>query len=175
MYRGVQNLGDETKMRLSILESTKTKTLLVTFDDLNTLKKMKFSLYRKEDEPDQYVVHIECMKIADGHHIMVSVEQVQQQCLVIRMYDVQVCECVMFSLIRKQQGHFTRLADDSQLDLMMKQDFRHMLYRLTFLAATPEESAHVLNGYQYLFEAEKAKRYSRAAQLEQQKKREQEE
>ncbi len=100
-------------MRLSILESTKTKTLLVTFDDLNTLRKMKFSLYQKPDEPDQYVVHNECMKIADGHHIMVSVEQIQQQCLVIRMYDLQVCASVVFSLIRKQQGHYTRLADES--------------------------------------------------------------
>ena len=34
VYRGVQNLGENTKMRLSILESTKTKTLLFTFDDL---------------------------------------------------------------------------------------------------------------------------------------------
>jgi hypothetical protein len=49
-----------------------------------------------------------------------------------------------------------------------------MIYRLSFLA-TPEESAHVLDQYQFLFEAEKAKRYSRAAQLEKQKKKEQDE
>ena len=60
-------------MRLSILESTKTKTLLFTFDDLVSLSKLKFSLYDKETA-DQYVVHIECMKITDGHHVMVAVE-----------------------------------------------------------------------------------------------------
>ena len=48
VYRGIQNLGVETKMRLSILESTKTKTLLFTFDDLVSLSKLKFSLYDKE-------------------------------------------------------------------------------------------------------------------------------
>ena len=73
VYRGVQNLGEVTKMRLSILESTKTKTLLFSFDDLQSLKKLKFSLYEKESS-DQYVIHIECMKISDGHHVMISVE-----------------------------------------------------------------------------------------------------
>lgn len=60
-------------MRLSILESTKTETLIFSFDDLTSLKKLKFSLYQKDSE-DHYVIHSECMKITDGHHVMVSVE-----------------------------------------------------------------------------------------------------
>ena len=34
-------------MRLSIQESSKTKTLVFVFDDLTSLKKLKFSLYQK--------------------------------------------------------------------------------------------------------------------------------
>jgi len=73
VYRGVQKVGEITHMRLSIQESTKTNTLVFTFDDLTSLKKLKFSLYEK-DSDDQYVVHSECMKITDGHHVLVSVE-----------------------------------------------------------------------------------------------------
>lgn len=119
VYRGVQNLGEVTKMRLSILESTKTKTLLFSFDDLQSLKKLKFSLYEKEPG-DQYVIHIECMKISDGHHVMISVEQIQEQGLLIRMYDLQDARSVYLALLRKQNGQYTRLADDSKLDLLMR-------------------------------------------------------
>jgi|TARA_B110000285_G_C15030183_1_gene566311 hypothetical protein len=34
-------------MRLTIQESTTTSTLVFTFDDLTSLKKLKFSLYEK--------------------------------------------------------------------------------------------------------------------------------
>ena len=73
MYRGVYPLGEMIKMRLSILRSTKTSTILFTFDDLISLKKLKFSLYEK-DSNDHYVIHSECMKIAPGHHVLISVE-----------------------------------------------------------------------------------------------------
>jgi hypothetical protein len=76
VYRGVQKVGEITHMRLSIQESTKTRTLVFTFDDLTSLKKLKFSLYEKASD-DQYVVHSECMRITDGHHVLVAVEQIQ--------------------------------------------------------------------------------------------------
>lgn len=63
-------------MRLSIQESTKTSTLVFTFDDLTSLKKLKFSLYEK-DSDDQYVMHSESMKISDGHHVLLTVEYIQ--------------------------------------------------------------------------------------------------
>jgi len=44
-----------------------------TFDDLTTSKKFKFSLYEKQTD-DQYIIHSECMKITDGHHMLVTVE-----------------------------------------------------------------------------------------------------
>jgi hypothetical protein len=47
VYRGVQRVGEVTHMRLSIQESSKTKTLVFVFDDLTSLKKLKFSLYQK--------------------------------------------------------------------------------------------------------------------------------
>ena len=96
-------MGEITHMRLSIQESTKTNTLVFTFDDLTSLKKLKFSLYEKDAE-DQYVVHSECMKITDGHHVLVTVEQIQQQGLLIRMHDMLECKSVYFSLMRKQNG-----------------------------------------------------------------------
>jgi hypothetical protein len=77
VYRGVQKLGEITHMRLSLQESTKTRTLVFTFDDLTSLKMIKFNLYEKDSE-DQYVIHSECMKISDGHHVMLTVEYIQQ-------------------------------------------------------------------------------------------------
>jgi hypothetical protein len=50
VYRGVQKVGEITHMRLSIQESTKTHTLVFTFDDLTSLKKLKFSLYEKASD-----------------------------------------------------------------------------------------------------------------------------
>ena len=66
-------MGNVTRMRLSILRSMKSNTLLLSFDDMTTLKKIKFSIYKK-DSNDQFAIHTECMKIADNHHVMISVE-----------------------------------------------------------------------------------------------------
>ena len=73
VYRGIQKLGNNTRLRLSILESMKSSTLLITFDDMISLKKIKFSIYKKNTN-DQFVMHIECMKIDENHFIMISVE-----------------------------------------------------------------------------------------------------
>jgi hypothetical protein len=75
VYRGVEKVGEVTHMRLSIQEASKTKTLMFTFDDLTSLKKLQFCLYSKHAS-DQYVVHSECMRIMEGHHVLVTVEQI---------------------------------------------------------------------------------------------------
>jgi hypothetical protein len=100
MYRGVTPLGENIKMRLSILRSTKTSTILFTFDDLVTSKKLKFSLYEK-DSDDHYVIHSECMKINPGHHVLITVEQIQEQGLLIRMYDLMTGFTAEFYLVQK--------------------------------------------------------------------------
>jgi hypothetical protein len=100
MYRGVQALGEMIKMRLSILRSTKTHTILFTFDDLISLKKLKFSLYEK-DSNDHYVIHSECMKMSPGHHVLITVEQIQEEGLLVRMYDLMLGCSAEFYLIRK--------------------------------------------------------------------------
>lgn len=66
-------MGEVTHMRLFIKQSMKTSTLIFEIDDLTSLKKLKFSLYTK-DSDDHYVIHTECMKITDGHHVLISIE-----------------------------------------------------------------------------------------------------
>jgi hypothetical protein len=136
-------------MRLSIQESSKTKTLVFIFDDLTSLKKLKFSLYAKA-AADQYVVHSECMRITDGHHVLVSVEQIQQQGLLIKMHDLLECKAVGFSLLRKQNGQFSKLSDESTLDLLMKRDFRGFIYELTFVV-DKQANEVLMQSMQYLF------------------------
>lgn len=76
VYRGIQQVGNVTRMRLSILESMKSNTLVLSFDDMTSLKRIKFSIYKKNSN-DQFVIHTECMKIADNHHVMICVELIQ--------------------------------------------------------------------------------------------------
>ena len=49
------------------------------------------------------------------------------------MYDMQECKSVGFSLIRKDNGQFTRLDQESSIDLLIKEDFRSFIYELTFV------------------------------------------
>ena len=49
------------------------------------------------------------------------------------MHDMLECKSVNFSLMRKQNGQFARLGEDSTLDLLMKDDFRNFIYELTFV------------------------------------------
>jgi hypothetical protein len=100
VFRGVQKVGEVTHMRLFIKQSMKTSTLIFEIDDLTSLKKLKFSLYTK-DSDDHYVIHTECMKITDGHHVLISIEQIQKEGLMIRMFDLLDCKAVTFSLLRK--------------------------------------------------------------------------
>lgn len=139
-------------MRLSILESIKTNTLIFTFDDLTSLKKMKFSLYQK-DVIEQYVIHTECMKIAPEHHLLVSVEQIQQQGLLIRMHDILECKSESFCLLKKQNGQFSRLPEESTQDLIFKEDFRYFICELA-AQTDSQQSEMQMQRMQYLFSEE---------------------
>ena len=141
-------------MRLQIQESTQTSTLVFTFDDLTSLKKIKFSLYQK-DSDDHYVIHSECMKIQDNHSILITIEYIQQQGLLIRMHDILECVTADFSLFRKQNGHFTPLGEESTLDLLVKEDFRNFIYELTYVVDKEENENHMRN-CQYIFKADTA-------------------
>jgi len=147
-------VGEIAHMRLTIQESSATGTLVFTFDDLTSLNKLKFSLYEKGAE-DQYVIHSECMGISDGHHVLVTVEYIQQQGLLVRMHDMLECKSVCRSLVRKENGDFACLPEDSALDLLMKEDFRHFIYEVTFVV-NQEETENVMRNMQYLFREDQA-------------------
>ena len=93
------------------------------------------------------------MKISEGHHVLITVEFFQMQGLLIRMHDILDCKTAQFSLFRKQNGHFTRLAEDSNLDLLMKEDFRGFIHELTFFVDI-QENENLMRNYQYLFRVE---------------------
>ena len=102
------------------------------------------------------------MRITDGHHVLISVEQIQQQGLLIKMYDMLECKSINFSLLRKPNGQFTRLSEDSSLDLLMKdtrdgkphkedlEDFRNFIYELTFVV-NKQANENLMHNMQYLF------------------------
>ena len=145
--------------------------MIFEFDDLTSLKKLKFSLYTKDSE-DHYVIHTECMKITDGHHVLISIEQIQKEGIMIRMFDLLECKAVTFSLLRKQNGQYARLADESQLDLLMKQDFRNFLYELQ-LHVNKQANETIIRNYSFLFtqEAEGAKKSARTLAHESEQKK----
>ena len=66
------------------------------------------------------------------------------------MHDMLECKSVNFSLLRKQNGQFTRLSEDSSLDLLMKDDFRNFIYELTFLV-NKQANESAMHNMQYLF------------------------
>ena len=67
----------------------------------------------------------------------------------IKMYDLLECKAVNFSLLRKQNGQFSKLNEDSTLDLLLNQDFRNFIYELTFVVnKTANES--LMQTMQYL-------------------------
>jgi hypothetical protein len=66
------------------------------------------------------------------------------------MYDMLECKSVNFSLLRKQNGQFTRLSEESSLDLLMKGDFRNFIYGLTFVV-NKQANENLMQNMQYLF------------------------
>ena len=66
------------------------------------------------------------------------------------MHDILDCKTADFSLFRKENGHFTRLSDESTLDLLVTEDFRNFVYELTYVV-NKEENEIQMRNYQYLF------------------------
>ena len=60
------------------------------------------------------------------------------------------CKSVSFSLLRKQNGQFTRLSEECTLDLLMKGDFRNFIYELTFVV-NKQANENLMQNMQYLF------------------------
>lgn len=71
------------------------------------------------------------------------------------MHDILECVTADFSLFRKQNGHFTRLAEESTLDLLVKEDFRNFIYELTYVVDKEENENHMRN-CKYIFKADTA-------------------
>jgi len=69
------------------------------------------------------------------------------------MYDLLECKSVSFSLLRKQNGQFSKLGDENTLDLLMKQDFRNFIYELTFIC-NKEQNELLMENMQYIFRDE---------------------
>lgn len=88
------------------------------------------------------------------------------------MFDLLECKAVTFSLLRKQNGQYTRLPDDSQVDIMMRQEFRNFIYELQ-LHANKQANENVIRSYQFLFrqEVQNAKKSTRAMALENEQKK----
>ena len=82
--------------------------------------------------------------------MLVSVEQIQQQGLLIKMYDLRECKAVSFSLLRKQNGQYSKLGEERTLDLLIKQDFRNFIYELTFVV-DEQANENLMQSMRYLF------------------------
>lgn len=90
----------------------------------------------------------------------------------IRMFDLLECKAVTFSLLRKQNGQYARLADESQLDLLLRQDFRNFLYELQ-LHVNKQANESIIRNYSFLFrqEVETAKKSARTLARENEQKK----
>lgn len=71
----------------------------------------------------------------------------------IRMFDLADCKAVSFSLHRKQNGQYSRHPDDTQIDILLNQDFRNFLYELQ-LNVNKQANENIISNYQYLFRQE---------------------
>ena len=87
------------------------------------------------------------------------------------MYDLLECKSVCFSLMRKENGQFSKLTEESTLDLLMKEDFRNFIYELTFVHNKQANEA-LMHNMSYLFNEENPvkKTAQQQAEEEQQKK-----
>jgi hypothetical protein len=62
------------------------------------------------------------------HIILVSVERIQNDGLLIKLHDTKFLASDQFYLIRKTNGHLTRVNLDATIDLIYEPEFRHMVY-----------------------------------------------
>jgi len=65
--------------------------------------------------------------------ILISVERIQNDGLLVKLHDTKYLASDQFYLIRKSNGHLTRLNLDANLDLVYKPEFRDMVYHLAFV------------------------------------------
>lgn len=68
---------------------------------------------------------------------MISAEKLKSDGFLIKMHDLKDLASEEFFLIRKTNGNFTRLNRSAGLDLIIKEDFRNMIFDLTFAISIP--------------------------------------
>ena len=164
LFSGLEKVSDAVSMNVLVQESTKQKVLMLDFEDTNSGKTVKFCLFT-QDEPsinatlsrdqssseskekleapdnmpkDHYLVHTECLFLQKDHMILISVEKVQDEGLLVKMHDLLYLTSEEFYLVRKSNGHFTRLNAKLGEALEFKEDFRNLVVDLTFKAPVNE-------------------------------------
>ena len=77
-------------------------------------------------------MHSECIQIKQEHLVLVCVERIQNDGLLVKMHDLKLMTSDEFFLVRKSNGHLTRLNTNQNLALTYTEEFRNMVFELSF-------------------------------------------
>ena len=69
--------------------------------------------------------------------ILVTCEKLQRDGLLVKVHDLKELASEEFFLVRKSNGQYSKLPKSAGLDLVIKEDFRNLIFDLTFALTVP--------------------------------------
>ena len=85
------------------------------------------------------------MRISEHQLILLSAEKINKDGFLIKMHDLRELASEEFFLVRKSNTQYTRLNRSAGLDLVVKEEFRNLVFDLTFAINIPSNQVLLAN------------------------------
>ena len=157
VFEDFERVSELVEVNILIEEATDSGILKVSFQDLKSLRSIQFFvtlsdnalhsrpllnddsdeeaqvyLTNDEDPQDNYFVYSQCLVIDESHVVLCCVERLQNRGLTVKLHDLKLQQSSEVSLTTKTNGQMVRLSQEESLGHQLNQEFRDMVYRLSF-------------------------------------------
>ena len=153
-YNGYQKIGKSLEMKIKIDECFKTGICLVSFEEVVTKERCQVllqdnSMIGTQRPSNRYVLHTECMKFLDTHHVphllIVTFERFPDDSgFLIKIHDLKVPFSEEFFILRKSNNQFSKLSRAAGIEKLLAngkehEELRNLMFDLTFTLSVPSQ------------------------------------
>mmetsp|Transcript_9734 Transcript_9734/g.9456 ORF Transcript_9734/g.9456 Transcript_9734/m.9456 type:complete len:353 (+) Transcript_9734:1213-2271(+) len=148
VYSGTQKVGKKAEFSIELQEGKVSKSLTLKCEEVHSKEKVQVCFVNNkpvfDQVPSDFVIYSHCMKLKGTHVILLSVEKVVDEGVFMKIHDLKEFTSEEFFLIKKSSGQYSRLTLQQGGGFIIKEDFRNLIYDLTFSYQPQMPSGQVL-------------------------------
>eukprot|EP00347_Sterkiella_histriomuscorum_P013376 403364949 len=131
-----QRVGKHLEFKVMIQYGKNSQSMVISFEEIISKVRLQMALFQQAYD-GSFLIHSECLKISDSKTVLISIEKFQKDGMFVKIHNLKDLESKEFFLVKKSNSAYCKLEKNAGLDLIQKEDFRSLIYDLTFASNIP--------------------------------------